>query len=248
MFSVLVGGLITCAILITASAAFHGEENSAKLGKVADVAKQLEPALGLWAKRMFALGLLAAGLTSAITAPIAAAFAAAGCFGWTGKLSDWRLKAVASIVVIAGAVFAIQLGGSPKETIILAQVANGLLLPIIAVCLLLMTNDGRLMGKFKNGRVSNVFAIVVILIVSVIALNQFRKVSEKLKPMWQTKIPEAAYLTEAFSGASSEADSEDGSGFPNISVHHGSDEPPRDSGRFLETAFKVKGASTPLRV
>jgi len=49
-----------------------------------------------------------------------------------------------------------------------------------------MTNDGRLMGKFKNGRVSNVFAIVVILIVSVIALNQFRKVSEKLKPMWQS--------------------------------------------------------------
>ena len=235
VFSVLVGGLITCAILITASAAFHGEENSAKLGKVADVAKQLEPALGLWAKRMFALGLLAAGLTSAITAPIAAAFAAAGCFGWTGKLSDWRLKVVASIVVIAGAVFAIQLGNSPKETIILAQVANGLLLPIIAVCLLLMTNDGRLMGNFKNGRVSNVFAIVVILIVSVIALNQFRKVSEKLKPMWQTKTPDAAYF---FSG----------SGLPNISVAHGSDEPPRDSGRFLDTASSVKGASIPLRV
>jgi len=69
VFSVLVGGLITSAILVTASAAFHGEENASKLGKVADVAKQLEPALGLWAKRMFSLGLLAAGLTSAITAP-----------------------------------------------------------------------------------------------------------------------------------------------------------------------------------
>lgn len=149
VFSVLVGGLITSAILVTASAAFHGDENAPKLEWVADVAKQLEPALGLWAKRMFSLGLLAADLTSAITAPIAAGFTAAGCFGWTGKLSDWRLKVVASAVVVAGTIFAIQLGGSPKETIILAQVANGMLLLIIAVGLLLITNDGRLMGKFS---------------------------------------------------------------------------------------------------
>lgn len=180
--SVLIGGLITCAILITASAAFSGASKSSGLSNVADVARQLEPALGSWARQLFAIGLLAAGLTSAITAPIAGAYAASGCFGWSGKISDWRLKVAASVVVATGAFFAIYLGSSPKETIILAQVANGLLLPIIAIALLVLTNDQRLMGKFKNRRLANVLAVVVILIVSVIAFNQFRKVKEKLMP------------------------------------------------------------------
>ena len=202
LLSVTVGGLITCAILITASAAFHGSTGTAGLAQVSDVAKQLEPALGSWAKQMFSLGLLAAGLTSAITAPVAAAYAASGCFGWSGKLSDPRLKIAASVVVLTGAAFAIKLGGSPKETIILAQVANGLLLPIIAVALLVLTNDGHLMKKFKNGRLANVVAVLVILVVSVIAVNQFRKVMEKLgwrgRPEQETRlVSEHADLTVA---------------------------------------------------
>jgi len=154
---------------------------------------QLEPALGSWAKQMFLWGLLAAGFSSAITAPVAAAYAASGCFGWSGKLSDFRLKLVASIVVFVGAFFAIQLGSSPKETIILAQVANGLLLPIIAISLLVLTNNAKLMGKFKNGRLANLMAVVVILIVSVIAFNQFRKVAQKLMPD-----PQTGQTTESF--------------------------------------------------
>ena len=175
--SVLIGGLITSSILITACAAFHGD-TSTDLKSVKDVALQLEPALGAWSKSLFALGLLAAGLTSAITAPIAAGYAAAGCFGWPGRLSDWRLKVTASLVVICGIYCAVKFGSSPKETIILAQVANGLLLPIIAVGLLLMANNSALMKGFCNRRVSNVFAVVVILIVALIAINQFRKITK----------------------------------------------------------------------
>ena len=175
--SVLIGGLITSSILITACAAFHGD-TSTDLKSVKDVALQLEPALGAWSKSLFALGLLAAGLTSAITAPIAAGYAAAGCFGWPGRLSDWRLKVTASLVVICGIYCAVKFGSSPKETIILAQVANGLLLPIIAVGLLLMANNSALMKGVCNRRVSNVFAVVVILIVALIAINQFRKITK----------------------------------------------------------------------
>ena len=187
--SVVVGGVITCAILITASAAFHGSGEAAGLSKVSDVARQLEPALGSWAKQLFSLGLLAAGLTSAITAPIAAAYAASGCFGWSGKLSDARLKIVASIVVLTGALFAVKFGSSPKETIILAQVANGLLLPIVAVALLVLTNDRRLMKNCKNRWLANILAVLVILVVSVIAINQFRKVADKI---WAVQKAEVA--------------------------------------------------------
>ena len=52
------------------------------IGNAADMAVQLEPLLGPWARVFFAAGLLAAGLTSAITAPLAAAYATAGALGW----------------------------------------------------------------------------------------------------------------------------------------------------------------------
>lgn len=185
IISVLIGGMVTCAILITASVAFNSADGAEQsLGSVKDVAIQLEPALGSWARTMFALGLLAAGMTSAITAPIAAGYAAAGCFGWKGSLSDWRLKVTASIVVLCGVVFAIQLGNSPKETIILAQVANGLLLPVIAIFLLVLTNSQRIMKGFKNHTLGNLFAVLVIVMVTLIASNQFRKVNVKLKAIW----------------------------------------------------------------
>ena len=113
ILSIGIGGLITGAILVTAAVAFSGTDT--QLANVRDIAIQLRPALGPWAERLFAVGLLAAGLTSAITAPIAAGYATAGCFGWPAKISDWRLKVTATLVVIAGVVCGIYFGSSPKE-------------------------------------------------------------------------------------------------------------------------------------
>ena len=192
IISVLIGGLVTAAILITASVAFHainGAEGAvsslaAETRGADEVARQLEPTLGSWAKTMFAIGLCAAGLTSSITAPIAAGYAASGCFGWPGKLSDWRLKSVASLVVVIGVVIGILMGDSPIETIILAQVANGLLLPIVAVMLLIMANQTELMKQFRNRTATNVLAILVIGVTVLIAFKNFHwavgKISELL--------------------------------------------------------------------
>ncbi len=43
---------------------------------------QLEPLFGRWSRYFIGTGLFAAGISSAITAPLAAAYAAAGIFGW----------------------------------------------------------------------------------------------------------------------------------------------------------------------
>ena len=71
--SITLGGIITLAILSTASVAFYGTD----AGKIsaANMAVQLEPLLGGMAHYFFAIGLCAAGLTSAITAPLAGAYA-----------------------------------------------------------------------------------------------------------------------------------------------------------------------------
>ncbi len=186
--SILVGGLVTSAILITASTAFHSPAlDTATLDSVNDVAVQLEPALGNWARWLFGAGLFAAGLTSAITAPVAAAYAAAGCFGWPEKLSDYRLKIVAAIVVLFGIVFAILLGGSPKETIVLAQVANGLLLPVVAIFLVVILNRVQLMHRFRNKTSTNVLAAIVLVVVGLIAVRQFNSVYLKIQKIMNEK-------------------------------------------------------------
>ena len=178
--SVVLGGLVTCAILVTASVAFHNTETDAGIGGL-NIAKQLEPALGSASKFIFSMGLFAAGLTSAITAPVAAAFAVSGCFGWSGQLSDRKLKSTATFVVLIGFAFAIWLGKSPQQTIILAQAANGLLLPLLAILLLVICNQKHVMKGFQNGKFSNTLGILILLITAVIAFNQMNSVKNKIR-------------------------------------------------------------------
>lgn len=191
LVSVALGGLVTCAILVTASIAFHSVDALETGTAIHDkpipahqVALQLEPALGKSAKLFFAFGLFAAGLTSAITAPIAAGLAVSGCFGWSGKLSDWRLKATATGVMLFGVVFAVLFGKSPVETIILAQVANGLLLPIIAILLLWIVNRSDMMKTYQNGFIANALGVVVILVALLIAVRQFNSVAATVYEMF----------------------------------------------------------------
>ncbi len=179
IISVGLGGCVTAAVLITAAVAFSGTEFS--FNGVGDVVKQLEPALGTSAKTLFACGLMAAGLTSAITAPIAAGYATAGCFGWPIKFTDWRLKSVATVVILFGFGFAIAGSKSPRETIILAQVANGLLLPIIAFFLIVVANQSKILKKHTNGIATNALAVIVLIVTIAIASRTFISVWSKLQ-------------------------------------------------------------------
>ncbi|MGB1092723.1 MAG: Nramp family divalent metal transporter, partial [Oceanobacter sp.] len=73
-FSILVGGIVTMAILLTAAAVFP---LGTQINNVATMVTQIEPVAGEYARVLFSLGLFTAGFTSAITAPLAAAYATA---------------------------------------------------------------------------------------------------------------------------------------------------------------------------
>jgi len=159
--SIPLGGMITLAVMATAAAAFFGR--ALTFDTPAELAKQLEPLLGPAAKYFFATGLLAAGLTSAITAPLAAAYATTGVLGWERNLRSWKFRIVWAVIVVAGTAGACFLGTSPVQTIVFAQAANGILLPLIAIFLLAVMNQGKLLGKHKNGVVANLLGAVVVL-------------------------------------------------------------------------------------
>ena len=162
VLSILLGGAASMAVVVTAAAAGPGTVSDA-----GDMAVQLEPLLGSWARAFFAAGLLAAGLTSAVTAPLAAAWAAAGALGWEPDLSAPRLRLVWGLVIVAGAGFAAA-GVRPVPAILFAQVANGLLLPAVAGFLLLVANDRSRMGRWRNGLALNLAGAGVLLVTVVL--------------------------------------------------------------------------------
>jgi manganese transport protein len=151
------GGLITIAVVVNATPL----EDASNLARIPE---QLEPVLGSWAGTFFGLGLFAAGLTSAITAPLAAAYATSGALGWDPDLKSVGFRAVLIFVIVTGLVFAL-VGASPTEAIVFAQAANGLLLPLIAVFLLFAVNNKRLMGAFRNRPMTNLLGATVVLVV-----------------------------------------------------------------------------------
>lgn len=155
------GGIISLAIIVCA-AACKARIPDFTIANGGDMAKSLEPLLGSWATTIFGIGLFAAGFSSAITAPLSAAFASSGILGWGEDMKKWRFRVIWMIVLVFGIVATCTLGASPQEIILFAQAANAFLLPITAILLLLACNDKKLMGQYKNGVVINILAVIVI--------------------------------------------------------------------------------------
>ncbi|MEM9169555.1 MAG: divalent metal cation transporter, partial [Pseudomonadota bacterium] len=94
------GGLASILILATAAASLFG--SGAEIASAADMAGALAPAYGDAAQLLFAGGLFAAGLSSAVTAPLASGYVAAELFGWRADPRGTGFRAVAGAVLIAG--------------------------------------------------------------------------------------------------------------------------------------------------
>lgn len=170
IISIVLGGLVSMAIIISAASITTGEVNNA-----ADLAKSLAPLYGDFAKYFLALGLFAAGITSAITAPLAAAYVVKGCFGWTDGLKSAKFRSVWAMILILGVIFS-SLGFKPIEIIKFAQVANGILLPVIAGVLLWVVNKKGVLGAHVNSKAQNILGIVIVVTTIFLGLRGLDKV------------------------------------------------------------------------
>ena len=172
LISIVLGGFVSMAIIITATG-ISGDTISSG----ADLAKGLEPLYGKFARYFMGIGLFAAGITSAITAPLAAAYVANSCFKWRASLTDFRFRVVWFVILGLGVLFS-SLNVSPIEIIKFAQVANGILLPIVALFLLWIVNKRSVLGAYRNKIWQNIIAILIIAITIVLGAKSVLKVFE----------------------------------------------------------------------
>ncbi|MEK6153688.1 Nramp family divalent metal transporter [Flavobacteriaceae bacterium 3-367] len=170
VWAILLGGIVSMAIIITATNIPDKEITDAM-----DLARSLEPLYGDAAKYFMGIGLFAAGITSAITAPLAAAYVANSCFGWKANLRDKRFKTVWMIILGLG-VFFLSFDIKPIEVIKFAQVANGILLPVIAILLLWIMNKSSVLGAHKNTRLQNILGLGIIALTLLLGVKSITKV------------------------------------------------------------------------
>ena len=166
--SIGLGGLITLAIMSTSAVAFFG--SSMEISSE-NLARQLEPILGSYSSYIFNFGLFVAGITSAVTAPLAASIAVTEALGWKNDPSSFRFKLVWIIILLIGLLFA-YFGTKPLQAILFAQATNALLLPFLALFLFYVVNNSRLMGSHKNTITINMIALIIIM--AVVLLSSYK--------------------------------------------------------------------------
>ena len=164
--SIGIGGLVSMTILATAAASLFGSDKT--IENAVDMAEQLKPLFGSLATVTLGAGLFAAGLTSAITAPLATGYIVQEIFKSSNSRRPFQIGAL--IVIISGTLASL-LGYRPVELIFVAQIANGLLLPIIAIFLLRLANDKNLLGQYANGLMANILGAAILLITTALGFR-----------------------------------------------------------------------------
>lgn len=165
--------LIVFFIIISTAATLnvHGEH----VESAQQAARALRPLAGVYAEMLFALGLFGASMLAAGVLPLATAYSISEAFGFEkGVSSSFReapiFLGVFTFLIVLGATVAMMPGLPLIHVLLVTQVINGVLLPIILVVVLKLVNNRELMGNHVNGPVYNIAAWVTTIIVSALSL------------------------------------------------------------------------------
>lgn len=169
IISILIGGIISISIIITAASNNHFI-NGSSIKNAIDLGSQLTPYLGNFSKYFISIGLFSAGITSSITAPIATSYALSGIFNYKAEWKNKKFKTVAIVIILFGVLFS-SINYNPIIIIKLAQFINGLFLPLISVFLLWAINQKEIMGNYVNSISYNLLGIIIIMISILIGLK-----------------------------------------------------------------------------
>jgi NRAMP (natural resistance-associated macrophage protein)-like metal ion transporter len=151
---------VTVAFFIIVACASTLHKNGIVIHEAKDAAMALKPLAGAFAAEIFAFGLFVASIFSATILPLATAFYVCEAFGFEAGI-DKKLReapkfyALFTAIILIGGVI-ILIPGAPLITItIWTQVFNGVLLPVVLICMMIMVNREAIMGPYVNNGFQN---------------------------------------------------------------------------------------------
>jgi Mn2+/Fe2+ NRAMP family transporter len=169
----ILSNLVVFFIVISTAATLyvHGQH----VDSAAEAASALKPLAGPYAQILFAIGLFGASMLAAGVLPLATAYSISEAFGFEKGVSSTFREApifigVFTFLVVLGATVAMMPGLSLIRVLIVTQVINGMLLPVILVAVLKLVNNRELMGSHVNGPIYNVAAWLTTIAVSILSI------------------------------------------------------------------------------
>ena len=164
MIAMGIAGVVNGAMLIMAAATFHNTGH-ANIGTIEEAHKTLAPLLGSASATIFAISLLASGLSSSTVGTMSGQLIMQGFIHRRIPIMLRRLVTMAPAFVV------IFLGLDPTRTLVLSQVVLSFGLPFAVVPLVVFTSRRRIMGTLRNHAVT--IAIATVVSALIIGLNVF---------------------------------------------------------------------------
>jgi Mn2+/Fe2+ NRAMP family transporter len=165
--------MIAFFIVVSTAATLH--RFGIHIDGAAQAALAFEPLAGRYAGVLFATGLFGASMLAAGVLPLATAYSISEALGFEKGVSRSFREApiflgIFTFLVVVGAGIAMIPGLPLFRVLLVTQVINGLLLPVILIAVLRLVNNRELMGTNVNGTVYNIAAWLTTIVISALSL------------------------------------------------------------------------------
>ncbi|HET6855182.1 MAG TPA: Nramp family divalent metal transporter [Pyrinomonadaceae bacterium] len=165
--------LIVFFIIVSTAATLH--KSGIEISTAADAARALRPLAGRYAETLFGIGLFGASMLAAGVLPLATAYSISEALGFEKGVSRSFREApiflgTFTFLVAVGAAIAIVPNLPLFRVLLVTQVINGLLLPVVLFAVLRLVNNRELMGNYVNGPLYNIAAWLTAILVTLLSL------------------------------------------------------------------------------
>jgi NRAMP (natural resistance-associated macrophage protein)-like metal ion transporter len=172
----LASNLVMYFIILTTAATLHAKGKT-DVSSATDAASALQPLLGSYAKILFAIGIVGAGLLAIPVLTGSTGYTVSEAFGWRHGLDEkvTRAKGFYGIIIVstlAGMLFN-YLGLDPIKALVYSAVINGVTSPPLLLLIVLLSNRRSVMGKFTNRPWSNIFGWAAFILMTIATVAYF---------------------------------------------------------------------------
>lgn len=165
-------------IMVACASTLYVNGHGTEITDASVAAVALEPFAGALASQVFAFGLFIASIFSATILPVATAFYVCEAFGFEAGIDKkWKEAPqfywLYTAIIIIGAGIILMPNAPLIQISLWSQRINGILLPVVLVCMMLIVNNKDVMGEHTNKRIGNIIGwttIVILVCLSIILL------------------------------------------------------------------------------
>ena len=180
MVSVALMFIISASIMAAAAGTLYVE--GLGLSRASQMIELLEPLAGSFAVSIFAIGIIAAGVSSQFPNVLMLPWLICDYRGADRDMTLPKYRLMVLMISLLALVVPL-LGARPIFVMIISQAFNTIILPLTVLCIFHLTNRSDLMGENKNKLIGNVILIAIFLFSLIIAFIAMKGLGQTIQKL-----------------------------------------------------------------